>query len=179
MSLHTPRQLARLGLFTGAALALFAFEQLIPRPLPWMKLGLANLAVLLALLAQGPVAALIVQLTKWLAGSLLTGSLGGPAFAIAGIAGAGSWAAMSLVQRTTGRLFSPLGLSLIGATAHQTLQLVSAGLFVQQLGLLSLLPLSLLSALLSGAFIGLLSSAVLRKLAANGWFLRAPIDRSA
>lgn len=170
MNLSSPRQLARLGLFTSAALALFVFEQLIPRPLPWMKLGLANLAVLLALLIQGPAAALVVQLAKWLVGSLLAGSLGGPAFVIAGAAGLGSWAAMALARRWTGRLFSPLGLSLIGAAVHQTLQLGTAGLYIQQLGLLALLPLSLLSALVSGALIGLLAGAILGKMGANGWF---------
>jgi heptaprenyl diphosphate synthase len=170
VNLNSPRQLARLGLFTSAALALFVFEQLLPRPLPWMKLGLANLAVLLALLAQGPVAALAVQLAKWLVGSLLAGSLGGPAFVIAGSAGLGSWAAMALARRWTGALFSPLGLSLIGAAVHQALQLGTAGLYIHQSGLLALLPLSLLSALLSGALIGLLAGAVLKKMRVNGWF---------
>lgn len=179
MSTPGPRQLARLGLLTGAALALYIFEQWVPRPLPWMRPGLANLAVLLALLVQGPAAALAVQLTKWLVGSLLTGSLGGPAFVIAGVAGSGSWAAMSLTRRWAGRLFGPLGLSLIGATAHQLLQLATAGLFVHQLGLLFLLPLALLSALFSGAFIGLLGGAALKKLAANGWLPAAPIAGSA
>jgi heptaprenyl diphosphate synthase len=166
----SPRQLARLGLFTSAALALFVFEQLLPRPLPWMKPGLANLAVLLALWTQGPAAALAVQLVKWLVGSLLTGSLGGPAFVIAGTAGAGSWAAMALARRWAGRLFSPVGISLIGAAVHQALQLLTAGLYVRQLGLLALLPLSLLSALASGAFIGLLAAAFLEKARAAGWF---------
>ena len=175
MRLDSPGHLARLGLLTGAALALFTFEQLVPRPLPWMKLGLANLAVLLALLTQGPAAALLVQLTKWLVGSLLTGSLGGPAFVIAGSAGLASWAVMALAWRGTGRLFSPLGLSLLGAAVHQTVQLGTAGLYIHQAGLLSLLPLSLLSALGSGAFIGLLAGALVRRLALGGRFLRAPI----
>lgn len=169
MNLASPRHLAHLGLFTSAAIALFVFEQFVPRPLPWMKLGLANVAVLLALLTQGPVAALAVQLTKWLVGSLLTGSLGGPAFVIAGSAGLASWAAMALAQRCTGRLFSPLGLSLLGAAVHQTAQLATAGLYVHQWGLFALLPLSLFSALASGAAIGLLVGWVLEKVRANGW----------
>ncbi|MBI2502086.1 MAG: Gx transporter family protein [Candidatus Latescibacteria bacterium] len=169
MNLGSPRQLAHLGLFSSAAIALFVFEQLVPRPLPWMRLGLGNVAVLLALLAQGPAAALAVQLTKWLVGSLLTGALGGPAFVIGGSAGLASWAAMALAHRWTGRLFSPLGLSLIGAAAHQTVQLGTAGLYIHQLGLFSLLPLSLLSALTSGAAIGLLAWWVLEKVRANGW----------
>lgn len=169
MNLTSPRPLARLGLFTSAAIALFVFEQLIPRPLPWMKLGLANVAVMLALLAQGPAAALTVQLTKWLVGSLMTGSLGGPAFVIAGASGLASWAAMALAHRWTGRLFSPLGLSLIGATAHQVAQLGTAGLYIHQSGLFALLPLSLFSALASGSAIGLLSGLILKKIRANGW----------
>ena len=178
MNLATPRQLTRLGLFSSAALVLFVFEQLVPPPLPWMKLGLGNVAVLLALLALGPGAALAVQLTKWLAGSLLTGSFGGPAFVIAGAAGLASWAAMTGAWRWTGRLFSPLGLSLIGAAAHQLAQLGVACLYIHQTGLFALLPLSLLSALASGSAIGLLVCWLREKLIANGILGERPIDRS-
>ena len=42
--------LARLALVAGTALVLFVIEAAVPRPLPWMKLGLGNGAVLLALM---------------------------------------------------------------------------------------------------------------------------------
>jgi len=164
-----PRDLARLGLLSSAALILFVFETLVPRPLPWMKLGLGNVAVVLALLVYGPGAALAVSLIKLMAGSLITGGFGGPAFAIGAAAGLASWGAMSLVCRWTGRLFSPVGLCIIGAAVHQTAQLGAAWLYIRQAGLFSLLPLSLASALASGALIGLLVHWALEKFRANGW----------
>lgn len=165
----SPRDLARLGLLSSAALILFVFENLVPRPLPWMKLGLGNVAVVLALLAYGPAAALAVTLIKLVAGSLVTGGFAGPAFAIGGGAGLASWGAMALVRRCTGRLFSPVGLSIIGAAVHQTAQLGVAWLYLRQAGLFSLLPLSLAGALCSGALIGLLAHWALEKFRANGW----------
>jgi len=47
------RRLTRLGLLTAMALVLFLVEAALPRPLPWMKLGLGNAAVLAALLLFG------------------------------------------------------------------------------------------------------------------------------
>lgn len=164
-----PRELARLGLISGAALILFVFEHLAPRPLPWMKLGLGNVAVVLALLAYGPAAALAVALIKLVVGSLITGSFGGPAFAIGGGAGLASWGAMALVRSLASRRFSPVGLSIIGAAVHQVSQLGIAYLYIRQAGLFALLPLSLASALGTGALIGLLAHWALAKLRANGW----------
>ena len=83
MKAISPKDLTRLGLMGSAALVLFVFEALVPRPLPWMKLGLGNLAVMLALLVYGFVAALGVSAIKLFVGGLLSGSLGGPAFVIA------------------------------------------------------------------------------------------------
>ena len=47
--------LARLALVAGTALVLFVIEAAVPRPLPWMKLGLSNGAVLLALMLFGEI----------------------------------------------------------------------------------------------------------------------------
>ena len=70
-----PRDVARLGLMASAAIVLFAFESLVPKPLPWMKLGLGNLPVLVALVSFGGGPALAVSAIKLVAGGLLSGGL--------------------------------------------------------------------------------------------------------
>ena len=55
MRLTRPGDIARLGLLASAAVVLFVFESLAPRPLPWMKLGLGNLPVVVALWIFGGV----------------------------------------------------------------------------------------------------------------------------
>lgn len=169
MKRRAAAHLARLGMLASAALVLAVLENLVPRPLPWMKLGLGNLAVLLALLLYGGRAALAVSLVKLLVGSLITGSLAGPAFTIAGGAGLASLGSMCLVWRAAPRLFSPVGLSILGAVVHQLAQLLLAFLYIRQAGLWGFLPLALATGLISGALIGLMAHWTRRQLRAGGW----------
>ena len=157
MVVANTQRLARISLLAAAAVVLYVFEGLAPRPLPWMKLGLGNLPVVLALMAYGPVAALIVSALKLLLGGVLSGALAGPAFLIGAGAGACSWLVMSVVWTVAPRLFSPVGLAIWGALAHQLAQLVLAYLYIGQWGVFSLLPIALLGALISGILIGLLA----------------------
>ena len=152
------RSVARLGLLAGTAAILFVLESLAPRPVPWLRLGLGNLPVLVALLLDGFGAALCVSLAKILLGGLFSGALGGPATVLALGASLASLAAMALVRRLAPRLFSPVGLSIVGAVVHQVTQLALAARFVGHLGVLALLPLSLLAGLASGACTGLLAA---------------------
>jgi len=161
--------MARLGLMGSAAVVLFVLEGLAPRPLPWMKLGLGNLPVLVSLLVYGGGPALSVSAVKLLVGGLISGSLAGPAFVLAAGAGLASLLVMAAVRRTTGGMFSPVGLSILGALTHQLVQLVLAYVYVGQVGLFALLPLFLLSGLLSGALIGLLAFWTLDQFRKNGW----------
>jgi heptaprenyl diphosphate synthase len=144
-------------------------EAFVPRPLPWMRLGLGQLAVLLALLLFGGGEALAVSLVKLVIGSLFTGNLGGPAFVIGGGAGLASLAAMLLCHRAAPRLFSPVGLSVVGAVVHQTGQLVLAFVYIRQAGLWAFLPLGLVTGLVTGLLIGLLAHWVRTRLRAHGW----------
>ena len=151
------RRLTRIGLLAAAAVVLFVFEGLAPRPLPWMKLGLGNLPVMLALMGYGPLAALAVSVLKLFMGGLLSGSLANPAFFIGAGAGMCSWLVMS-VARVLGRsIFSAVGLGIWGALTHQLAQLALAHLYIGQWGMWTLLPVALLGGLISGILIGLLA----------------------
>ena len=159
------RALTRLGLLTGVALILFVVESAVPRPLPWMKLGLGNAPVLAALLLFGAGPALAVSLGKLLLGGLLSGMLAGPTFVIGGSAGLASLAVMAALRRVLPRAFSPVGLSIAGAVVHQATQLGVATLYLGNAGLAGLLPLFLVSGVLSGAATGLVTYFALERLA--------------
>jgi heptaprenyl diphosphate synthase len=158
------RTVTRLGLLAGTAVILFVLESLVPRPVPWLRLGLGNLPVLAALLLYGFGAALCVSLVKVFLGGLFSGGLGGPATVMALGAGISSLAAMAVVRRWMPRVFSPVGLSIIGAVVHQLVQLALAARFVGHRGVLALLPLALLAGLASGGGIGLLAMWTCRRL---------------
>ena len=170
MKTYAARDVARLGLLGSIALVLFVLEALAPRPLPWMKLGLGNIGVLLALLMYGFAAALCVSTLKLVVGGLISGGLGGPAFLVSGGAGLASLAVMAAVKRAGPTLFSPVGLSTVGALIHQVMQLILAYLlFIDHASLFAFLPLALINGLISGILIGLLVYWSLEKIRANGW----------
>ena len=157
-------RLTRLGLLASAALILFLVEALAPRPVPWMKVGLGNTAVVIALALFGAAPAAAVATVKIAVGGLLSGGFGSPAFAIGGSAGLTSVAAMSLVYRCAPRLLSIVGLSILGAVTHQVTQLLVASAYLRHAGVFGLLPLFLLTGLVTGASIGFIAQWSVRRL---------------
>jgi len=162
-TLHgSTRRTARIGLIAAAGIALFVLESLIPTPLPFLKIGLANVSTVVALEMFGFSAGVLVMAIRVSVGSLLVGALLSPSFLVAAAAGLASSLIMGGVRAATGRLFSVVGLSLIGAIAHVIAQLcVVSFLFVRSAALLSLLPLLLTTALIGGIVVGWVASAVL------------------
>jgi len=159
------KRVTRLGFLTAAGTALFVLESLVPLPLPFLKVGLANISTLLALLVSGPADAISVVFLRVLAGSLLTGSFLGPAFILAMTAGLAAGAVMALLRTGAGRLFGPVGLSLAGSTAHVSTQLALVMLlYVRNAAVAHVFPLLLLTALVGGLLVGLVTARLLRAL---------------
>jgi heptaprenyl diphosphate synthase len=158
--------MARAGVLTGFGLVLFLFETLIPRPLPWIKPGLANIATIVALYTLGSTAAWIVSILRCLLGSLIGGTLMNPAFWLS-IAGAvASVAAMIVVRRFARRIFSIIGAGMIGAFAHTLAQATVADLMIAgKMRVVVLLPSMLLSALLTGLIVGYASHLIVARIA--------------
>ncbi|HUI63546.1 MAG TPA: Gx transporter family protein [Bacteroidota bacterium] len=163
------RRVTRLGFLTSVGTALFVLESLIPLPLPFLKIGLANISTLIALAISGPADAIIVVFLRVLAGSLITGSFLGPAFVLAMAAGLTSAAAMSLLHGLTGRLFSPVGISLVGSATHVITQLaIVSAIYVRNAAVTQFLPLLLMTAILGGLVVGLVTLRLLPVMYSHG-----------
>lgn len=161
----TAQWTARVGLLTGFALALFLFESLIPRPLPWIKPGLANIATIVALYTLGGAAAWIVAMMRCVLGGLIGGTMMNPAFSLSIAGSAASVATMMLVRRFGKKYFSIIGIALAGAFAHMLAQLAVAGiLVVGSTGILILMPGMLLSSLLTGLIVGYASLLIITRI---------------
>lgn len=137
----------------GAVLGLVESALVPPLPVPGVRLGLANLAVVLALAWLGPRRALEVSVLRVLLVALAAGTLGGPGFAMALAGALAAWAVMAALARTA-RDVSPLGWSVAGACAHVVAQLAVASALVGSAAPLLLSPLSLALALVCGLAIG-------------------------
>jgi heptaprenyl diphosphate synthase len=149
----------RVALLSAYALALHGFEYLLPSPIPWLRLGLANIITLVALVLYGFRIALMVTLIRVILASIFTGTFLGPAFIISLGGGTASIAAMGLIYKISNNLFGPVGLSLIGALFHNIAQLTLAYfLFIQRLeAILIISPVIILIGALTGVVNGVVS----------------------
>ncbi len=157
----TTRELVLLSLLLAIAIVLRLFENAFPFPvqLPGAKLGLANSITIIALLFFGTMKTSIFLAARLLLVALITTGLFTPGFFI-GLGGAAfSFLLMALACRT--RLFSPIGIGILGACAHNCGQLLVAMFLMQTTLLLNYLPLLLLVAIPTGISTGLLAKLAL------------------
>src|SRR3989339_464986 len=106
---------AKLSLLISLGLILFIIESFIPLPVPWMKLGIANIISIIALYVYGVKDAIIVVVFRVVIGSLIRGTLFNPIFFVAFGSGIFAVLIMGFIKGIFGRMFSPIGVSIWGA----------------------------------------------------------------
>ncbi|MCD6325953.1 Gx transporter family protein [bacterium] len=152
----------RLSMLTVLAVAFRAAEIVIPTPLPWLKIGLANAVILVVLKMHGSKAALLVNISRILLASLVLGTFLSPGFWLSLGAGLTSCISMITVWACLGKWLSDIGISVVGAYVHTMTQFALAYLlFVKHIAILELMPYFLLVSLVSGAATGALATAML------------------
>jgi uncharacterized membrane protein len=155
--------------FAAALIALASVLGLVEAALPplavvpWLKPGLANIAVVMALSASGPFVAGAVSGGRIVIIGLATGTLAGPASGMAFAGAAASLFVMWGLSRAWGSL-SPVGWSAAGSAAHVCAQLLAAATMLDSPSLLALIPGSVLIALPLGALIGSLARYLVSRL---------------
>ena len=154
------KTLALLSLFTGLALIMSYIEALmpIPLPVPGIKVGFPNIIILFILYRFGTKCAVAVSLVRVLLVSLLFGSALGLAYSLAGAVL--SLAVMIILKKTN--KFSPMGISICGAIAHNIGQIAVAIVILEEFKIALYLPILLISGAITGAIIGILSIILLK-----------------
>ena len=149
-----------------AALALiFSYVEVlipIPVPVPGIKLGLANLVIIIAIYRMGFKYAFTINMVRIVAAGLLFSGVFGMIYSLAG--GILSIVVMYLLYRTG--LFSMVGVSMAGGVCHNLGQLLTACLLLQNTGILSYFSVLLFSGLISGILIGILAYVIEKRLPA-------------
>ncbi len=162
---YPQRRITGIPMLAAAGAVIFVFESMIPTPLPWAKLGLSNIAVLLALVFWGFPEALAVSWLRIVVGGLFTGTLLSPAFAFGICGGLFAASTMWLLYKYCRRQFSPVGISIAGAAAHSVGQIMAAkALFIRHPGIWNLLPIMILISVFSGALVGFIAYYILARL---------------
>ena len=158
------KKIALYGILTSLALIFGYIESLFPLSFiaPGVKLGLAN-SVALILLCYGDFrGAMLVNITRILLSALLFSSPFSLVFSLT--AGILSVVIMRLLSGIKG--VSVVGFSISGAAVHNLVQLTVASLLFGR-AVWYYLPFLLISALLSGGIIGILSSIIFKKIKTN------------
>jgi heptaprenyl diphosphate synthase len=159
------RRRAHIALFAAVAVLLFVVERLLPNPVPWVRLGLANVVTLIVLWEYGAGAAAAVLVLRLILGGFFAASLLGPQFWLAASGGAASFLVMTGALRFGQRWWSPLGVSVLGSVAHACAQmLVVAVIFDAGFGVVAFLPVFLFVSLLTGVITGMLADTLLARL---------------
>ena len=154
-------KVAVFGVFTSLALILSYVELLIPINfgIPGMKLGLANLLVVILLYKGCPRDALLLSVIRILLSGLIFGNMFSIFYSLGG--GLLSLAVMVFLKKTG--QFTVAGISIGGGTSHNVGQLLVAMFVVQTYQVGYYLPVLLIAGVITGAVIGILSAEVLKR----------------
>lgn len=148
------KKMVLLGILVSQALILHLIERMIPVPVPvpGIKLGLANAISLMAIVLFGTKEAILVVALRTFLGSVFGGGIS--SFLYSFIGGTISTLVMAVMYKKVGNLFSLPAISVVGAIFHNIGQILVASLIVQNMRLFYYLPVLMISAVITGLFIG-------------------------
>lgn len=147
------KKIAVTALFTAFAVILGYVETFLPvLGIPGIKLGLANLSIVLALYILGNREAVVINFVR----ILLVGFMFGNMFAIAySLAGAGlSYIIMIGAKKIQ---LSMITVAILGGVFHNIGQMIVAGMVVETYGIFAYIPVLMLSGIITGMLIGILA----------------------
>jgi len=157
------KNVARYGVLVALAFIFSYVETLIPFEMigiPGIKLGLANLVVLVAMYTLRLRDAFVISLVRIL---LVGFTFGNPYSAIYGLCGGLlSFAVMALLKKTD--WFGTIGVSLAGGIFHNVGQLMVAIFVVENVNVAYYFPPLLIAGAITGAIIGIVTDMIVRRI---------------
>lgn len=152
------KKIAIIAMLVAQASVLHFLESLLPNPIPipGVKLGLANIITLMALMVLDFRTALTITVLRTILGSLLSGTLFGVGFLMSFSGALSALCLMALFLRVFTRP-SIVFISMLGAAAHNLGQLGMAMLILGFPGIFYYLPVMLLFSVPTGYLTGLLA----------------------
>lgn len=153
------KKVAFLGLSVALAMVLSFVESQIP-PLvavPGVKVGLPNLVIVYLLYKLGAKEAVIVSIIRVILVSILFGNIQSAFFSICG-------AVLSLLGMILlKKLFATVTVSVIGGVLHNVGQIAAAVLVTATPGIVTYLPVLLISGTIAGVLIGIVSGMLVKR----------------
>ncbi len=155
-------RVAYFGMFTALALIFSYVETLIPISfgIPGVKLGLANLVIVIALYKIPLKEVYLLSVTRVFLSGFIFGNYFSILYSLAG--GLLSLTVMAFLKRDGG--YSVMGVSMAGGVAHNVGQLIVAMLVVETFSVAYYVPVLLVAGILTGFLIGVITGQMLKRL---------------
>lgn len=162
---HT-RKITELAIFTAVAFIFSYIESLFPLPIPFpgIKLGLANLVIIILLYRNGFKDAFAVSMLRNILNGLTFGSMFSFLYSLAG--SVISLVVMGLIKEKKHPRFSTTGVSIVGGICHNFGQFMVAACLVGFRAILPYLPFLYFAGLVAGSLIGIFAGLCLKRLPA-------------
>ena len=156
------KKVAYYGCILSLAMIFSYVEFLVPFNLgiPGIKLGLANIIAVLVLYKNGFKSSMVINIARVLLVGIIFGNIFSIIYSLSG--GILSVAAMALAKKW--RALSPVGVSVIGATAHNIGQIAAAAIVLETAAVFYYLPFLIISAVVTGVLIGLSTTIIISRL---------------
>jgi heptaprenyl diphosphate synthase len=157
-------------IFAAFCLFLSTVEYVIPKPLPFMRLGISNLPLLLGISLFSPAEYLLLVLAKIVGMSLVSGTLFSYVFVFSFAGSAVSGLVMYFLKKAFRGHIGYIGVSVLGAAASNAMQIGLASVFVFGRSALLIAPPFLASGAVTGLALGVFAERFAEK---SAWFRKA------
>ena len=156
------QKMALLGVLTAGAIVIAILESFIPSiGIPGVKLGLANIVILIILYELGIVEAIIVNLLRVLVVGLVRGTFLSMGFLMS-LTGALLSLGIMILFYLLIKTFSIIGVSVIGSLFHVFGQIIIAIIFLGTAYVFLYLPVIAISAIITGVFVGIAAKLIIK-----------------
>ena len=156
------QKMALLGVLTAGAIVIAILESFIPSiGIPGVKLGLANIVILIILYELGIVEAIIVNLLRVIVVGLVRGTFLGMGFFMS-LTGAVFSLGIMILFYLLIKKFSIIGVSVIGSIFHVGGQILIAMIYLGTAYIVLYLPVLAISAIITGVFVGIIAQLIIR-----------------
>ena len=156
------RKIALLGILTAGTIVIAILESFIPSVgIPGVKLGLANIMILVILYELGILDAIIVNILRVVVVGLVRGSIFSIGFLMS-LTGAIFSLGIMILFYVLIKKFSIIGVSVIGSLFHITGQVLIAMIFLGSAYVILYLPIIAISAIITGVFVGITAMLIIR-----------------
>ena len=160
---HTQYFITHIAILAAFSLFLSTVEYMIPKPLPFMRIGLANLPIIIGLSIFSLPELLLLTVLKIVGQGLINGTIFSYIFLFSAGGSLGSMLMMYCVYKLLGRFTSFIGISITGAMTSNAIQLLLAHFMLFGSSIWIIAPPFLLMGFITSIFLGIFANAFTRK----------------